>query len=248
MSRSAPIVRVEVAPVAVLRRPLWLATGLVGLLGLAVELWHYLGHMVSGDPPGDGWIETFSLSYEGNIPTWYASSLLCSCAVLLFALARAARDARPGPPCWYALAAGFAYMSIDEFVGLHEHLNGGFQLGGLLYFDWIVPAAAVVALLGLLFVPFLRQLPAPVRRRFLLAGAIYVGGAVGMELPLGYWTDRAGDHNLVYALLDFTEEASELAGVTLFLLALWGHWRTLLHATAPAAVRAGQEQPPRAGA
>jgi hypothetical protein len=58
------------------------------------------------------------------------------------------------------------------------------------------------------------------RRQFLIAGAIYVGGALGMELPLGWWTERAGSDNLVYALIDGVEETMELSGTTLFLLAL----------------------------
>jgi hypothetical protein len=41
-----------------------------------------------------------------------------------------------------------------------------------------------------------------------------------MELPLGWWAERAGDDNLGYGLLDWIEETLELAGTTTFLLAL----------------------------
>ena len=50
-----------------------------------------------------------------------------------------------------------------------------------------------------------------------------MGGALGIELPLGYWTDVAGDTNMVYALIDLVEESMELLGVSLFLCALVGY-------------------------
>ena len=91
---------------------------------------------------------------------------------------------------------------------------------GVLYFSWVVPAGIIVAALGIAYLPFLRRLPARTRWRFVLAGALYVGGALLMELPLGWWAERAGDDNLVYGLLDFVEESLELAGTSLFLAAL----------------------------
>ena len=44
-----------------------------------------------------------------------------------------------------------------------------------------------------------------------------------MELPLGWWMDRAGSHNLTYALIDWVEESLEMIGVSVFLYALIGY-------------------------
>ena len=52
--------------------------------------------------------------------------------------------------------------------------------------------------------------------RFVIAGAIYVTGAVLLELPLGAWTEQYGADNLGYALIDWCEETLELVGLTLF--------------------------------
>ena len=201
----------------ILRRPLATAIAVVAALGFAVELAH------AASPAA--WIERvlplFSLSYEENVPTWVASCLLFACAVLLALIGMKARDA--GSPMrrhWYALAAIFSYISLDEFVGFHEHLGELIELNGILYFSWVVPGAAFVAAVGSAFVPFLRRLPARARTQFVIAGAIYVGGALGMELPLGWWTERAGNDNLIYALIDGVEETMEMAGAAIFLLAL----------------------------
>ena len=195
------------------------ATGLVALLGLGVELVHAHSHA----PVVEALVSFLSLSYEGNLPTWYASSLLLVCALLLGLIARELPARDPLRLHWWALATLFAYMSLDETAELHEHLGGHVATGGVLYFDWVIPAAAIVALMGAAFLPFLRRLPPASRRRFVVAGALYVGGALLMELPLGWWTERAGEDTLGYALIDWVEETLELAGASLFLLALVSH-------------------------
>ena len=203
--------------VASIRRVLIAALIAIASAGLAVELLHH-GPLPDLD---EDLVALFSLSWEGNLPTWYSSALLLACAITLFLIAGSAarREAR----YWSLLAAVFGYLSIDEAVGLHEQLNDVVHLSGPLYFGWIVPAGIAVALLGLAYLRFLRALPSETRRRFLVAGALYVAGALFMEIPLGLWTEAHGDGNLGYALIDFAEESLEMIGATLFLVALLRH-------------------------
>lgn len=194
----------------------------IAAAGLIVELIHLRSHA----PAVETAVELCSLSYEANLPTWYASSLLLGCALVLAAIASdvAGRGA-PYRRHWWGLAVGFLYMSIDEAVELHEHLGGHLDLGGVLYFDWVVPATVVLVVIGALYLPFLRALPPARRRAFVLAGAIYVGGAVGAELPLGWWAERAGTDSAGYVLIDWVEESLELLGASLFALALVERWQ-----------------------
>lgn len=192
-------------------RALVLAVTVLSVAGLLAELGAYL----LGAP--DATVELFSLSYERNVPTWAASSLLVlASALLATCAARAGRDRA----AWWALAAIFAFMSLDEAIEIHEHLGGLLPGHGVLFFSWVIPGALIVAAIAVLFLGFLRRLDPIDRRRFTIAGAVYVGGALLMELPLGWWTERAGDDNLVYGLLDWVEESLELAGATTFVLAL----------------------------
>ncbi|HUQ05971.1 MAG TPA: hypothetical protein VM261_25890 [Kofleriaceae bacterium] len=196
----------------------------VAVLGLAVELVHSRSHAEAIE----ALVGLLSLSYEQNLPTWYASMLLAACAVLLAAIATTATAFRRH---WWLLAGGFALMSLDEVAELHEHAGALVDLSDTVYFDWIVPAAILVALLGLVFLPFLRALPAARRRDFVVAAALFLGGAVVMELPLGWWTARAGDESAGYALIDWVEESLELAGASWFLLALTTRWDDRAEAT-----------------
>lgn len=210
-----PAVAISIPTVA---RVLATATTLVASLGLIAELAYYLARIDSELVP------TFSLSYEHNAPTWYASSLLLVCALLLGVIALVTRQRqRPGVGHWLGLAVGFWYISLDETVGIHERASGWFDTGGVLYFGWVIPGAIIVALIGALYLSFLARLHPRTRARFVIAGALYVTGALLFELPLGYWTEQAGDDNLTYALIDWVEESLELTGITLFAVALLGH-------------------------
>ncbi len=120
---------------------------------------------------------------------------------------------------WWGLSAVFAYVSLDEFVSLHESMNSWFDFDGVLYFGWVIPASVLVSIFVLSYLKFLAHLPAITRFRFVRAGAIFVGGAMGVELALAYWTDLHGSSNLVYALIDWVEETMEMTGAELFLAA-----------------------------
>ncbi len=200
----------------VLRRRLLLAVAVVAGLGLAVELLHTRSH---GELV-ELLVAKLSLSYEANVPTWLSSSLLLACAVAACVIAR---TAPAWSRHWWGIGALAAWMSLDEAVELHEHLGGHLGTGGLLFYDWVIPAAAIVVALVLVFMPFIRALPLATRRRLVVAGAIYVAGALVMELPLGWWTEQRGTDGLGYALIDWVEETLEMVGVVLALVALVAH-------------------------
>lgn len=198
-------------PVSSVRRLLIALTCGFSLAGLAIELARHLGGL-HGPVVG-----LLSLSYEGNLPTWYASALPLVCAGLLAWVGAGEAHDRGR---WRLLSIGFCAISVDELVGFHEQLGGTFDTSGLLHFDWVIPAGALVLVLGLYFLGFLRRLPRETARRFVLAGALYVGGAVVCELPLGWWTEHHGDDSLGYALIDWVEETLEFVGLTVFAAAL----------------------------
>lgn len=202
--------------VVVLRRHLAICVAIVAGLGLVAEIWHVRA-------PGasiEALLPKLSLSYEGNLPTWFSSSLLLVCAL---AAARIARTRPPWHRHWWGITAMLGWMSLDEAAELHEHLGGLVGTHGLFYFDWVIPAAGVVLAVALVYWPFLRALAGPTRTRLVVAAAIYVTGALVMELPLGWWTDHHGDEGLVYALIDWVEETLEMLGASLALAALVAH-------------------------
>lgn len=195
---------------------------LVGALvcgaGLSVELACHLGAL----DPESSLRSALSLSYEANLPTWYSSGLLWTAALGLACCGW--REPGRDRTWWWLLAAIFMLLSLDESIELHEEL-GGAELHGVLYFSWVVPGALLTGLFCAAYLGFWRRLPTTTRRAFAWAFAIFVGGALGMELPLGAWVELHGDENLGYAALDFVEESLEIAGLSVFLVAISEHLR-----------------------
>ena len=192
----------------------WLALGItvVSGLGLSAEL--------AKDALPPELVQHLSLSYEGNVPTWFSSSLLLACAIAAGAVAR---DAARWRRHWWGVAIVFGYASMDEAAEIHEHLGGLVGTHGVLYFDWIIFAIAILIVLSFVYLRFVIALPRATRLGLIAAAVVYVGGAVGMELPLGWWTERFGNDGLGYALIDWVEETLEMIGASLALLALLRH-------------------------
>ncbi len=208
-----------------LRSWLFGAFGLVAAAGITVEV---IGAMF-GLKRRSGILPLLSLSHERNVPTLYTALLLVLCALAAALMAAGVRKAGGKLAAyWWVLAAGFSYIAVDEILMIHESAHAipylvagpSLKLGGVLFFAWVIPATLVVLVVGLSFLPFLIQQPAAFRRQLLIAGAVYVGGAVAMELPLGWWADHMGQKSLGYALIDAVEESMEMLGLNLFLLAM----------------------------
>ncbi len=201
----------------VLRNRMLIIAVLMTVMGLAAEVCD----AVWQPDWGPDVVVLLSVSYEKNLPTWYASTLLAISALMTALTAlHVGQNGQRHPRRWMVLALALAYVSFDEAVELHEEMSTWFDTSGVLYFGWVMPAAAAVLVLGIYMWPWLHDLPRPARARFVLSGVCYVGGALVMELPLGYWTEMAGADNLVYAAIDAVEECLELAGISLYLYAL----------------------------
>ena len=206
---------------AQLRRLLLTNWIIVTALGLTGELYRNLaefGKLAS-------WPKILSLSFEGNFPNWYSSALLF-CTAILIAWNAIEERRRGGRHLvnWWCLSAIFFYISLDESISIHEHMNEWFDFKGALTFGWIIPASGLLLIFGISYLKFLIHLPPRSRIGFILAGSIYVGGALGIEIPLGLWVTNTGsDDNLGYALIDSIGESMEVLGTSLFAVALLRH-------------------------
>jgi len=169
-------------------------------------------------------LSQFSLSSERTPPAFFAFLLLLICGVWLGIIAL--HEHHGGSRWWRhwaVLAVMFVFMAYDEAAGLHEKaiepLRELLDAGGFFYYAWVIPGIIVVTITFLAYLPFLLHLPPVFRWLFLLSGAIYVGGAIGMEMISGAHIDQHG-RDLVYRLMTIVEEAFEMLGALLFIASL----------------------------
>lgn len=183
-----------------------------------------------------GWgpiVRLLDLNAESSVGTWFATTMLLLCAVLLAAIALGKRRSRDRFALhWAGLAIIVLGLAIDEQAKLHD-LGSGFGaemrerlgLGGVLYYGWVIVAAITIVALGVTYRRFVFALPASTRARFVVAGALYVAGEMGMEMVGGWVFDREGA-TLTYYLMTSVEELLAMLGVLVAFGALLGELRT----------------------
>jgi hypothetical protein len=169
----------------------------------------------------------FNVDFERNIPTWVSSTLLSLVGLHFVLIALYGRVIRKRYfSHWLIMGLIFFALSADEFIQFHEQIirpmRERFDTSGFLYYPWILPAAILTGIVGIMYIGFIQDLLGDTRKIFILAAVFYVMGALGMEAISGNYFDAvisAQDyqHDVMYLFLTHVEELMELIGIVLFL-------------------------------
>ncbi len=156
--------------------------------------------------------ELFDVDEEESVPTWFSSVILLIAASYLSYISFIKRRTNdPNARSWLYLSCGFLFLSIDEVAGFHEAINS------IMDASWAVPGAFLALLLLLGFARLLKSLPSRIGKGFVAAGAIYVGGAIGVELATEPYLYNDELDTLAYNLWTVVEEGMEMGGIIFFL-------------------------------
>ena len=163
----------------------------------------------------------FNFDREYNLPSLY-SALALGFSSYILAIITIIKKSRKSKYArhWKALTFIFLFLAVDELCSIHELsiplLRGAINAHGLLYFTWVVPAFFLLIIFLLVFRKFIQSLPIKTKILFLLAGFVYVTGALGMELIGGHIADSYG-YNTLYGFASSIEEILEMLGVVIFI-------------------------------
>ncbi len=203
---------------------------LLGAIAVSFIVASYAGQLITyitGHGTLYGLIPLFNVDRENNFPAFFSALLLLFSALLIFIIALLEKNRKSSLVSkWGVLSIGFLYLAADETLKLHEmmgppmtRLMGDSHLG-LLYFTWVIPGIAIVIIVALFFLRFLLKLDTKTRINFLIAGTLYVGGAIGFELIGGRYVELHGQENLTYSTIATIEESLEMAGSIVFVRGL----------------------------
>ena len=206
---------------------------LIVLLLTFLSLAGYLARYVLGPRVPRTLVSIFDVDVEGSIPNWYASFTLLVSAALLGAIARATKTANGRfIRHWQGLSVIFLVLSIEEVAAVHERTSTPLQSllhpGGFFYFAWVIPGSIIVLALLLAYLRFLIHLPRPTKWLFLIAGTLFVGGAIGLEMIGGRYAQLYGFRNPTYGLIVNLEEFLEMVGIAVFIYALLAYMRSFV--------------------
>ena len=169
------------------------------------------------------WLDSLNMDRELNLPTLFSSALLLISALLMQRLGQSSNPATARD--WRLLSKIFIFLALDEALQIHEILiipGLRHQVHPALASTWVVPYAALALLLLWRFRRFLGAIPRATASRLLRSGAVYVGGAIGMEM-IGSFAVRSSLirlHSPWYGAITGLEEALELLGIILLIDAL----------------------------
>lgn len=204
----------------------WLQVGVVSFLLLLAVV-----DLLVAEFSSLGSLRPLRVGAEASLPTWFSVMNLTLAALLACAVAfsERAHSSRLWP-YWLSLAALMLLLSLDESVQIHEQfLDQGAALApGLPQIHshgWVLFGAIFAVAMALAFAPFLLNLPRPLMVRIVVAGGVFVFGAVGVE-SFGAVADYYGwleREDLAYELRRVVEEGCEMFGIVLFNCALYGH-------------------------
>jgi hypothetical protein len=205
---------------------------------VAKYLWGFEGYLQP--------LRIFDVGEERSIPAWFESLqfLLCSILLAVVAVAKKRRGDRYSSH-WSVLSIILLLLSLDEVASIHEAIGQqserllnsitGFTPSGAIKFFWVVPGAIFVIIVLLAYLRFLADLPRGTRRSFLFAGALFVLGALGLEmLSAQVSSSSEGIANffgsvlpkIMIGLQTCFEEMFEMLGLTAFVYALLAYIRS----------------------
>ncbi len=167
----------------------------------------------------------FDLNTENNIPTWFSSLALLLCAALLAGISVHKRQVGDHyANHWVGLTTIFLFMSADEAASIHEMatplLQFAFTFDSYLLDSWVILYGMVVLIIGLVYLQFLASLPPRTRYQFLMAGILYVGGALGVEMLGANAYAMYGKESLIFWNFYTLEESLEMFGIVVFVYGL----------------------------
>jgi hypothetical protein len=189
--------------------------------------------MLTGHDSVLGLLGILDLDRERGVGMLFQVLLLLLSSILLWKTGDAARQgvAPEGP--WRFLSGAFFFLMLDEFNSIHERLMPVMWsiVGdeGIFRFAWIVPYGIAVVVLAIWLLPKILRLPVEPRNYLILAAALYVSGALGMEAVTGWRLDAIGGESarpeFFYEFGTTIEESLEMFGIIFLLRALFGMLR-----------------------
>ena len=121
---------------------------------------------------------------------------------------------------WLIISVIFIFIGVDESISIHEGftepLRNVLNTGSFFYYAWVIPYAAIVIVLILIYLPFFFKLPWDTKVCITISAILYVAGAIGMELIGGAWYELHGKDSIFFILASL-EEVLEMLGMIGFI-------------------------------
>jgi hypothetical protein len=187
----------------------------------------------------------FDLNNEKRFGAIFGASIIVIAAVCML-WTGLKTETRKWMLAGYILVSGIIFfMACDEFFSIHERTGQmagvSAEYGSQVVPGWVKVMAVVVALLCIPMGAFWWHLPKAFKIRTMIAAAVFLGGAMGVEVISSAFVMHQGTkETLGYGLLVAIEEGMEMIGIVILIDAI------LLHRAKALASVEASDAPPQA--
>lgn len=181
-----------------------------------------------------GIVRLFDMDRERSVPTLFSANLFLISGFLFYSVWRVKKGGQDRSVMWVLMACVMAFLGIDEACQIHEYLmepvKARIETSGFFGPAWVIPYGIAAIVLFLVVLPFLIRLEKSTRLLLIASGAVFVSGAVGIEMITGKYVEYMYEQNdgveinmftdLYYGLLVVVEESLEMLGLCLAIFTL----------------------------
>lgn len=203
---------------------LFLVAGLMALVGVGLEVYLRFSSQTTKIL-----VSIKDLTYpdaETNLFAWFSALVLAGIGIGFAVIAVVSRGRRSAWP-FIALSATAFLLSADEAALLHERLAGFASFLGISLswgYQWLLIGVPIAVLVGVFLLWLARSLQRVLARRLIVAGSVFLLGAIGGELLGGFIAKvdlgLSGDAKfLLHNASVLVEEGLEISGAILGLAA-----------------------------
>jgi len=207
---------------------LFIITAILSILSIFFQIFKYF----LGQERVFGLTYFFNIDEEWNLPTFFSVFLFIFIAIILYIIFKTLhREKKKNTFYWLSLSILFILLGIDESVAIHERfiepLRDWLNLSGIFYYGWVILGILFIFVIFILYIKFLKSLTPKIRNWIILAGIVYIAGALGMEM-VGGWYFEIHDNDFLYQIIVTVEEVLEILGLIIFIKTLLSHLKLIL--------------------
>ena len=190
----------------------------IAILLIVIHITILAIYFIINDPEKFDFVRLFDLDMERNVPTLFSSAILLISAFLFYLLSKTSHERDKGNrKGWLGLSWIFVFLAFDESAKIHENIGdyteNFVEASGFLYYPWVISYGILVAILGAIYLPFFRRMERKVFYSFMFAAAIFLTGAIGLEMLGAAEASAHGDDTMLYCFYYTIEESMEMFGV-----------------------------------
>jgi hypothetical protein len=206
---------------------------IITLILLCIHLLCVYASFILDSPYSFSW--KFYFDKRMNIPFFFSIGLLLSSTYFSYKLSVSEFEIPSRLEFWKTLCILIGFIALDKFFHLHNKartitsaITSTYDAALPFYYLWTIPYLALIGYIAMRLKRSSLHLPWPLKRQLAIACALFVTGAIVLEVSGIYYVYlRSGESDLYHVLIKTSEELLQILGTVMLIYSLIRHFRRL---------------------